>query len=273
MPAEIRRAGGRSLIPAWLLLCAFAGVGRAARAEAVPSVRACARPVTIEVAGESPAGRGDARALALADARRNAVLQACARVEAVRSVAGMRLAGRRIAVRAAGVIEQLRVIEAGAVPGSRPAVYRVRAQAAVRALCDRAACADAPGEGSRAVALELVATNPQQAAEFAGALSRDLQRLGVVVSKDVEGAEAPLAKVRVAGRTGGPWTASWDVSARVAGGTAAAAGYWLLPEDEFPRADLARALAEDLARLTRASCGSPVPEPAECQAAATGPAE
>ena len=123
-------------------------------------------PVAVEVYGFAEMapglGRARAHAAALADARRNALIQAHAAVQARTVVAGRRVAEQSVCVCAAGYVREMHVLEAGGLPETEPAVYRVRARALVHPLDARpgdpltpAVCLDVPSDAGAGLRMDL----------------------------------------------------------------------------------------------------------------------
>jgi len=68
---------------------------------------------------------------ALADACRNALSQSCVVVRAETSVRGLRIADATVSSESFGYVQELRVMDAGLLPGTQPTTYHVRVQARV----------------------------------------------------------------------------------------------------------------------------------------------
>jgi len=215
--------GGMTL----LLLCAlWACAVLSAAAEPTASSRPAdpfADGVTVEAIGLAPMPEGTALAevhrQALLDARRNAVIQAHVIVEAQDRVEGMRLRDSLLRSRALGYVDQLHVWEAGAVPDSRPPVYRVRVRARVRPIPTFSALAalaqSRTDPWQPAVALRIEGNVPgHDLGRVRGILSDALQRCGVVVREP--DAQRPALDLRM------------SVTLDEAGGAGAAVAEWEL---------------------------------------------
>lgn len=94
--------------------------------------------VTVEAVGFSALDEGkplsQAHREALLDARRNALLQAHVTLVAETRVRNMRLEEMTVQSRASGRLIRMEVLEAGAVDGAAPPLYRVRVRAVIRPL-------------------------------------------------------------------------------------------------------------------------------------------
>ena len=128
---------------AWVVAACVLFAAAVAPVRAAPDApgsvdRFALRPVAVETLGFAPMGEGvpasEAHAAALADARRNAVIQAHAALQAETLVANRRVAEEVIRVRSAGYVQEMQVLDSGVVPASDPPLYQVRVRALVHPL-------------------------------------------------------------------------------------------------------------------------------------------
>lgn len=204
----------------WLwAACAFvvaaAGAVPAESAAESHADRLAMRPVAVEALGFALMGpgvtQGEAHAAALADARRNALVQAHARLEAETVVARMRVAAELVRVSSAGYVQEMHVLEAGVMQDTDPPVYRVRVRALVHPLDETRAGAGATVEAqlTPVIALEVAAPDGP---DLYGALAEELTRCGMRVVESAEGEPAIVARVAVLETVdlGGPGFAWWQ---------------------------------------------------------------
>lgn len=177
--------------------------------DAVKEVPATPRPVVVEAFGyAAPDPNQPVSSVhreALEDALKNAVLQAHARLDVQVRVDGMRLKERRIRSRSTGYVEHSRVIDAGFMPNTDPAVYRVRMEVGVRPLPSSPAATPLSVPTDRQspmVALTVQSKNGSLHVEsFQKALTASLQECGIRVVVAEKEPTALVANVRLTGPT------------------------------------------------------------------------
>jgi len=227
------QGGGVWLWAACAFVVAAAGAVPAEGAAESHADRLAMRPVAVEALGFALMGpgvtQGQAHAAALTDARRNALVQAHATLEAETVVARMRVAAELVRVSSAGYVQEMHVLEAGVMQDTDPPVYRVRVRALVHPLDETRAGAGATLEAqlTPVVALEVSAPDGP---DLYDALAEELTRCGMRVVRSAEGEPAIVARVAVLETVdlGGPGFAWWQAGLKDDGESALKVRWLLL---------------------------------------------
>jgi hypothetical protein len=187
--------------------------------------RVALRPVAVETVGIAAMGtglsEGEVYSAALANARRNVLIQAHAALHAQMLVSNRRIVEEAVCVRSAGYVQEMRVLESGVVPGSDPPIYQVRVRALVHPLDETHVGAAAALETDLTPVLTLDVA-PGAGPALRDGLAQELTRCGmrVVEASASQPAIAVHVAVLEAVELTGPGMAWWQGELKDAGTSA-----------------------------------------------------